>query len=315
MTIQQLYYILEVAKAGSLNRAAKELFVSQSCISISIRKLEQELGFSIFVRSPHGTTLTEKGQKLIEEAGTIMASMHRISQVQSSDTSQHTSAVFRLLHMRYLASYFAFSRLCAEYEAADFFQFSFHSISGQDQKQAIDAVNRNACDCVAFCGPLSAEFLLRCRQQKVVYQEICANVPFVLNLSKQHPLLTQGVPEYAEELLPNLTGYPFVSYGASPSSLFLQKSLPDCIDPNKMIHISSMALRTDLVANTFGFSISLPHKQQNDQVLSIPFRSGEHYSIGLLYSQIRGLSPIGQRYLELFQQELSFLSEFYVTCK
>lgn len=54
MTIQQLYYVLEVARTGSLNRAAKELFVSQFCISVSIRKLEEELGFLYSYARPMG---------------------------------------------------------------------------------------------------------------------------------------------------------------------------------------------------------------------------------------------------------------------
>lgn len=48
MTIQQLQYVLEIARCGSASRAAKNLFLSQPNLSSAIKNLEQELGFPIF---------------------------------------------------------------------------------------------------------------------------------------------------------------------------------------------------------------------------------------------------------------------------
>ena len=44
MTFQQLLYLVEIAKNGSINKAAQSLFVSQSSISCAIKDLEDELG-------------------------------------------------------------------------------------------------------------------------------------------------------------------------------------------------------------------------------------------------------------------------------
>ena len=51
MTFQQLTYVVEVAKNGSINKAAKNLFLSQTALSSAIKALEKELGISIFERS------------------------------------------------------------------------------------------------------------------------------------------------------------------------------------------------------------------------------------------------------------------------
>ena len=48
MTLTQFKYVLEIAKAGSVNQAANNLFVSQSVLSNSIKALENELGQKIF---------------------------------------------------------------------------------------------------------------------------------------------------------------------------------------------------------------------------------------------------------------------------
>ena len=44
MTFQQLTYVVEISKCGSINKAAHKLFLSQSGISTAVRELEEELG-------------------------------------------------------------------------------------------------------------------------------------------------------------------------------------------------------------------------------------------------------------------------------
>lgn len=51
MTLLQLKYIVTVAKQGSINKAAKELFIAQPSLTAAIKELEQELGITIFF--PH----------------------------------------------------------------------------------------------------------------------------------------------------------------------------------------------------------------------------------------------------------------------
>ena len=51
MTFQQLTYVVEISKCGSINKAASKLFLSQSGISTAVRELEEELGIQFFVRS------------------------------------------------------------------------------------------------------------------------------------------------------------------------------------------------------------------------------------------------------------------------
>lgn len=61
-----LYRIfLEVAKTGSISKAASSLFVSQPSISYSIKMLEEELKCKLFNRTAKGTGLTIDGEKLL----------------------------------------------------------------------------------------------------------------------------------------------------------------------------------------------------------------------------------------------------------
>ena len=71
MTIQQCRYVLEIAKNGSFSEAAKQLFIAQSSLSMSVKSLENELGIKIFERQGTGVYLTEDGSEFIKYATQI----------------------------------------------------------------------------------------------------------------------------------------------------------------------------------------------------------------------------------------------------
>lgn len=65
MTFQQLKYLQEAGRTGSVAQAAANLFISSSSISIAIRCLETELGYPIFTRSSKGLIPTERGKQVL----------------------------------------------------------------------------------------------------------------------------------------------------------------------------------------------------------------------------------------------------------
>ncbi len=73
MELYKVFYL--VAKAGSISKAAKELFITQPAVSQSIKQLEERLGGKVFVRTPKGIKLTREGEVLykhFEQAYTLM---------------------------------------------------------------------------------------------------------------------------------------------------------------------------------------------------------------------------------------------------
>lgn len=80
MNILHMKYAVEVAKAGSLNKASENLFVALPNISRSIKELEADLGITIFDRSAKGVTLTADGEEFIGYAKSIL---NQISYVEA----------------------------------------------------------------------------------------------------------------------------------------------------------------------------------------------------------------------------------------
>ena len=94
MTIQQLQYVMEISRTGSVSKAAKTLFLSQPNLSNAIKNLENELGITIFERTPMGMQLTASGMKLAKKAASIMADIQEIT----SGISEEEDCLFRLVY-------------------------------------------------------------------------------------------------------------------------------------------------------------------------------------------------------------------------
>lgn len=80
MNIEQMQYIVEVAKTKSLIAASNNLYITQSALSQSISNLEEELGIKIFTRSRHGTLPTAKGRFVIKKADEILIKLREIKE-------------------------------------------------------------------------------------------------------------------------------------------------------------------------------------------------------------------------------------------
>ncbi len=81
MTISQLQYVLAVAKYQNFTEAAKHSFVTQPTLSMQIQKLEDELDIKIFNRKKKPIALTSVGEKIVEQAKTIVSESQRMNDI------------------------------------------------------------------------------------------------------------------------------------------------------------------------------------------------------------------------------------------
>lgn len=73
MELYHLRTFVTVAEEGHLTRAAERLFTSQPAISAHVKALEEELGLTLFDRTPRGMQLTPAGVQLLERARQALA--------------------------------------------------------------------------------------------------------------------------------------------------------------------------------------------------------------------------------------------------
>ena len=73
MEIHHLKQLITISQCGSINSASQRLYISQPSLNNIVKRCEQELGFTVFMRTPKGVKLTEKGAKFVEIAQNIIA--------------------------------------------------------------------------------------------------------------------------------------------------------------------------------------------------------------------------------------------------
>ena len=72
MNLLHMKYAVEIANAGSINKAAERLYVGQPNLSRAVKELETSLGVAIFDRTSKGMFLTPDGEVFIRSAKNIL---------------------------------------------------------------------------------------------------------------------------------------------------------------------------------------------------------------------------------------------------
>jgi LysR family hydrogen peroxide-inducible transcriptional activator len=81
MTLTELRYIVAVAREKHFGRAADACFVSQPTLSVSVKKLESELGVMIFERGGSEITLTPIGEEVVQQAQRVLDASHQLKEI------------------------------------------------------------------------------------------------------------------------------------------------------------------------------------------------------------------------------------------
>ena len=79
MKLEQIEQVVEIARRRSISQAAINLFISQPSLSLSIQRLEEELGETIFVRTNKGVRLTPFGKEFVSYAEAILEQTRQLA--------------------------------------------------------------------------------------------------------------------------------------------------------------------------------------------------------------------------------------------
>lgn len=88
MTLTELRYIVAVAQEKHFGRAAQRSFVSQPTLSIAIKKLEEELGVTLFDRSSNEVIATAAGERIVAQARRVLEEAERIKWLATEQQSE-----------------------------------------------------------------------------------------------------------------------------------------------------------------------------------------------------------------------------------
>ena len=123
MNILHMKYAVEVARAGSLNKASESLYVALPNVSRSIKELEADLGITIFDRSAKGMTLTPEGEEFIGYAKGILKQIEQVEQIYRGGAPGKQKFSISVPRACYISDAFAqFSKTLSDQPAEIFYK-------------------------------------------------------------------------------------------------------------------------------------------------------------------------------------------------
>jgi LysR family hydrogen peroxide-inducible transcriptional activator len=91
MTLTELRYIVTLAQEKHFGRAAERCHVSQPTLSVAVKKLEEELGISLFERSKTRVSPTPMGEEIVAQAQIVLEQSSAIKDIANSGKDQMSS--------------------------------------------------------------------------------------------------------------------------------------------------------------------------------------------------------------------------------
>lgn len=90
MTLTELKYIRAVARHLHFGKAAESCFVSQPTLSVAVRKLEEELGVTLFERRKQEVTVTPVGAQIVAQAERVLSAAEEVKSIALAGQDQIT---------------------------------------------------------------------------------------------------------------------------------------------------------------------------------------------------------------------------------
>lgn len=290
MTIQQCKYVLKVLECGSFNEAAKQLFVAQSSLSVSVKTLEQELNIKIFERSLGGVYLTEEGTEFVRYARQFVELNDFVTGRYKADpTCKHLYLATQ--HYDFVAD--IFSKLVNETTDQQY-RFSLREMKTYD---VIHETENAYCDigiiAIKSCDTGVMERYLS--KKGLVFTPFIKAMPHVF-VRKGHPL-----SQYQRITLSQLRDYPSLSYeqGEHSTSFFTEELIG--ITGDRQVEISDRASLMNVLLATDCYTIGtgiMPSLLNEGRIVSIPLSSDDYYSIGYLTRGDKTLSPLAKEFID-----------------
>ncbi|MBO4863338.1 MAG: LysR family transcriptional regulator [Eubacterium sp.] len=291
MTLQQLKYALTIASSGSMNEAAKKLFISQPSLSGAIKELENELGFDIFLRSNRGIVITSEGEEFLGYARQVVDQYQLLSDHYLDKKSK---VKFSVSMQHYSFAVEAFVEVVKQY-GMEAYEFAVHETR---TAEVIENVKNFKSELgIIYVNDFNEKVIKKLlSENSLVFRELFTCDTFVYLWGK-HPLA--GKKEISIE---ELSDYPVLSFDQGKSgSLFLSEEQLSTYDYEKVIKGNDRATMLNLMVGLNGYTLCsgiISEDLNGDGYKAIPLKESEKMRIGYIKRKDSRISEIGQLYID-----------------
>ena len=291
MTLQQLKYALTIADCGSMNEAAKQLFISQPSLSETMKELETEIGLDIFLRSNRGIVITPEGEEFLGYARQVTEQFWLL---QSKYIDKKVKEKFSVSTQHYTFAVKAFVETVKQI-GMEQYEFAVHETT---TISVIENVKNFKSEIgVLYENDFNEKVLNKMfKENGLEFVELFSCDTFVY-LWSGHPLAKQDVITMEE-----LDEYPCLSFDQGRNnSLYLAEEMKSTYEYKRLIKANDRATLLNLMIGLNAYTLCsgiICEDLNGNDYKAVPLKETEKMRIGYIKRKGAKVSHIGELYIE-----------------
>ena len=291
MTLQQLKYALTIADCGSMNEAAKQLFISQPSLSETMKELETEIGLDIFLRSNRGIVITPEGEEFLGYARQVT---EQFGLLQSKYIDKKVKEKFSVSTQHYTFAVKAFVETVKQI-GMEQYEFAVHETTTISVIQNVK--NFKSEIGVLYENDFNEKVLNKMfKENGLEFVELFSCDTFVY-LWSGHPLAKQDVITMEE-----LDEYPCLSFDQGKNnSLYLAEEMKSTYEYRRLIKANDRATLLNLMIGLNAYTLCsgiICEDLNGNDYKAVPLKETEKMRIGYIKRKGAKVSHIGELYIE-----------------
>lgn len=311
MDESNIKYFVAVAKYGSINQAAKAMYISQPQLSHIIKNIEEEAGMPLFQRTSQGTKLTRNGEMFLKHCEVIEREMDNLRRFVAG--SREENSRFSVSMTRFSHTSECFNEVCRRHQDNPLLTCKLKEDS---TTQVIDdlAEARSNVGVIHFSTSNTEIMKKHFQERNLVFSHLANFGPYVC-LSERHELVQKKGREGLN--ISDLRDYGVVRYiGQYEDFIYhiaTQNGLVDLNDSQKIIYVNDRQEQMRLISRTNFYTIGISEFDGQDSmygVISVPLlHTSEHLSFGILTRKNSVLSAMESEFIDLVKARYKELQD------
>ena len=295
MTLQQLKHAITIDECGSMNEAAKRLYISQPSLSGAVKDLEDEVGFEIFIRSNRGIVITPAGEEFMSYARQVT---DQYSLLQDRFINKTMRQKFSVSTQHYSFAVKAFVEVVNEY-GMDNFEFAIHETRTEEVIENVKFFKSEIG--VLYENDFNKKALEKIFHENSIEFDPLFTCDTFVYIWGGHPLAKKK-----EISIKELEEYPCLAFDQGRyGSLFLAEEQLSSYEYKKLIRANDRATMLNLIVGLNGYTLCsgiISEDLNGDAYVAIPLKESEKMTIGYIKRRGATLSDLGKLYIDHLAQ-------------
>ena len=299
MTLQQLKYVIEVAKAKSISEAAKKLFISQPSLTNAIKELEKEMNITIFLRTNKGILISKEGEIFLGYARQVLEQAYLLEEKYLKQDKRKQQFCVSTQH--YSFSVNAFVDIIKEY-GHDEYDFSLRETQTYE---IIEDVTRMKSEIgVLYINDFNKLVIQKIlKEHNLIFHSLIVVKPHIF-ISSKNPLAKKKKVTMEELRL-----YPYLSFEQGEhNSFYYSEEIFSSVVRYKNIRVRDRATLFNLLIGLNGYTVCsgiIDENLNGKDIVAVALDEEGEMNIGYITRKDSLTSDLANAYIEALKQHVN----------